>query len=394
MALDAAQPDAGRAEGTAAIISGLIIRSAVIPMPHPKKSAVSLRSADKSTPASKVRVQFNSLVKKLESERERLKEWHEALPVFRTRVESEVGPLEDRYDDRIRDMVLVLDESWETSKLTKKEYENLSHWICDLCEDLLGVRQDKDLEQIFFKHSGLTEEDLEDDEEELSLEDELAEFAAFAKMLDGRMDAAAEAYAEDQNGSARPSDAGAKVRKPSPKEKRLAEEEVRLQQSVREIFRKLVSTLHPDRETDPSERARKTELMQRVNVAYEKNDLLTLLELQFEIDQLDIASLEAQGEDRIRQYNKVLKKQLDDVVRETRDLEDWLKYDFGLDLPGRLLPMHLRAFVDTKLEVMRERLAVIEKDLVDFKEVKLLKAFLKTYRIPKKDDFYFGPGYF
>jgi hypothetical protein len=364
-------------------------------MSHPKKTAVSLRAAAKSDPASKVRVQFNTLVKKLELERERLKGWHEALPIFRARVESEVGPLEERYDDRIRDMVVVLDECWHTRKLTKKEYEKLSSWICDLSVDLLAVREDKDLEQIFLKHSGLTEEDLEDDEEQQLSEDQLAEFKAFAEMLDGMCDAEVQQHEAEADESAQRSTAGAtKPRKPTAREKRLAEEEVRLQQSVREIFRKLVSTLHPDRETDPAERARKTELMQRVNVAYEKNDLLALLELQFEIDQIDIESLEAQGEERIKQYNKVLKKQLDDVVRESKDLEDWLKYDFGFDLPGRLEPRYLEIFVDTKLENMQSRLAEIEQDLVDFKELKVLKAFLKTYRLPKKSDFYNGPGFF
>ena len=38
--------------------------------------------------------------------------------------------------------------------------------------------------------------------------------------------------------------------------------------SIREVYRKLVSALHPDREPDPQERARKTALMQRVNQAY------------------------------------------------------------------------------------------------------------------------------
>jgi curved DNA-binding protein CbpA len=42
---------------------------------------------------------------------------------------------------------------------------------------------------------------------------------------------------------------------------------------VREVFRKLASELHPDRETDPAEHARKTELMQRVNQAYKAGDL-------------------------------------------------------------------------------------------------------------------------
>jgi len=57
--------------------------------------------------------------------------------------------------------------------------------------------------------------------------------------------------------------------------------------AVREVFRKLASELHPDRETDPAEHARKTELMQRVNQTYKAGDLLALLELQLSIEQID-----------------------------------------------------------------------------------------------------------
>ncbi len=40
--------------------------------------------------------------------------------------------------------------------------------------------------------------------------------------------------------------------------------------SVREIFRKLASALHPDREADAAERERKTVLMKRVSQACQK----------------------------------------------------------------------------------------------------------------------------
>lgn len=42
-------------------------------------------------------------------------------------------------------------------------------------------------------------------------------------------------------------------------------EEKQMSQSIREVYRKLASALHPDREPDPVERQRKTELMQRAN---------------------------------------------------------------------------------------------------------------------------------
>ena len=52
--------------------------------------------------------------------------------------------------------------------------------------------------------------------------------------------------------------------------------------AIRTIYRQLASALHPDREPDVQERARKTALMSEVNAAYEKNDLSTLLRLQMQ----------------------------------------------------------------------------------------------------------------
>jgi hypothetical protein len=57
-------------------------------------------------------------------------------------------------------------------------------------------------------------------------------------------------------------------------------DETLAQQSIQGIYRQLVQTLHPDRETDPSERERKTLVMQKVTVAYEEKNLVELLSLQ------------------------------------------------------------------------------------------------------------------
>lgn len=91
-------------------------------------------------------------------------------------------------------------------------------------------------------------------------------------------------------------------------------------QSVREIFRKLASALHPDRETDPAERERKTALMQRVNQAYDRNDLLELLSLQIEIEQIDAEHLAGVPESRLKHYNAVLRDQLASLDAELHAL--------------------------------------------------------------------------
>jgi hypothetical protein len=105
----------------------------------------------------------------------------------------------------------------------------------------------------------------------------------------------------------------ARAREDKKAQKRHAEEEqakAEIKQSLRELMRKLVSALHPDREPDAAERERKTELMKRVNDAYERNDLLTLLSLQLEIEQIQAADIANFSDERIKQYIRVLEDQL------------------------------------------------------------------------------------
>ncbi len=93
-----------------------------------------------------------------------------------------------------------------------------------------------------------------------------------------------------------------------------------LSQSLREIYRKLASSLHPDRESDPELRAQKTELMQRINIAYQNKDLLALLTLQMEVEQISSASLGEVPEARLAQYNQILREQLDTLKAQQQTL--------------------------------------------------------------------------
>lgn len=104
----------------------------------------------------------------------------------------------------------------------------------------------------------------------------------------------------------------------------------------RDIFRKLASTLHLERETDPVEHLRKTTLMQRANVAYTANDLLGLLALRRKvdqinrIDQIDQSELDKLGDDRIKQYNRILGEQLRKIGMKIGALKSALTLDMGI----------------------------------------------------------------
>ena len=100
------------------------------------------------------------------------------------------------------------------------------------------------------------------------------------------------------------------------------------ERSIRDVYRRLASALHPDREPDPVERDRKTALMQRVNQANDARDLLALLSLQRELEQIDGADLARLADERLLHFNRVLKAQSATLTRQT----DALIADFAHSL--------------------------------------------------------------
>jgi hypothetical protein len=344
-----------------------------IAMPTQQNNAVRVSHHAKARKKSRPRAQFDTLIQQLEAERKRLAAWHDAIPLMRARANAELMPVSRQHKSRCKELAILFDKACGSKQITKRERAKLSDLICGLAFQILETDQDEELSALLEKHSWGDDEDLKDD----------PDYAAFSEIVDGLLSGDFE-IPEDEGPhmSQHKSQANKpKSHKETAREERQAAEEQRLQQSVRDIFRKLTSSLHPDREQDPAERERKTALMQRVNVAYTNNDLLGLLELQFEIDQIDPAALASLPEERIKQYNKLLTRQVDEVRRDIAELEYWLIYEMGLPVRGRIRPSMLEKSLYAAIGELRARLAVVERDLRDFQDIKVLKAFLKTYRI-------------
>jgi hypothetical protein len=102
-----------------------------------------------------------------------------------------------------------------------------------------------------------------------------------------------------------------------------------ISQSVREVYRRLASSLHPDREPDLTERARKTEWMQQANLAYEHGDLMQLLSLQMQLLQGDAKALARADDARLKLYCQALREQRDvlraEVAASEAPLRDALR---------------------------------------------------------------------
>jgi multidrug efflux pump subunit AcrA (membrane-fusion protein) len=173
-------------------------------------------------------------------------------------------------------------------------------------------------------------------------------------------------------------------RKKSPKqqaaEARAQEQQAHLSLSIREVYRKLASTLHPDRETDPQERDRKTRLMQRVNEAYQKNNLLHLLELQLELEHIDQRFLNRMSEERLKHYNTILREQVRELDQEILRVESAFRYAYGLDPFEAVSPDTVLRNLAMDLKEIGHNIRTLEEDLAAFEDIKNVKRWLK--RVP------------
>jgi hypothetical protein len=153
------------------------------------------------------------------------------------------------------------------------------------------------------------------------------------------------------------------------------------------VFRKLVSALHPDREPDAAERQRKNELMQRVNRAYEANDLLTLLGLQLEIAQIDAAHLSSLTAQRLEQYTQILREQLVNLDAEIeRAMQPYLRA-MGRRGSSSLTPADVDGQLSADIVQMQIVLRKLQEDLVAFRDPERLRKHLAAYELEAPDPY-------
>lgn len=338
---------------------------------------------------SPVRKKFNTLIKKLEAQRARLSLWQAEAPTIRSVAAGELMPLIASYETASIELLKLLDAACDDKIMGKRDREKLDDLICNIAQQLIeSGHREPVIRNIFDKHLG--DGDDSDDTEEgvramvrtslgVELDDDVdfssprAIFEAVQKKIDEQVEAE-----ESRHASSGENDSNAK---PSARELRHKAEETKLKHSLRDIFRKLASALHPDRETDPAERLRKTTLMQRANAAYAANDLLGLLELQLEVDQIDQAGLDKLTDDRIKQYNQILTGQLAEIDEQIMALETSLSLDMGFNPGQRITPKSTMRDLHIHILGVKNSLRDLEADLDRFRDRKALKAWLKGYRI-------------
>jgi hypothetical protein len=319
--------------------------------------------------------------------------WDAFIPRFQARIMTDLAPVEGEIRDmqrRIVQQLEVLLAGPKGDRLERRRRAKVRALLLQLVEDLLEDGPDTELEALYDRygevsHAERTREDLELAEalfgevfgrgtvrgHAARNVDELMHHAA------DKMAAAAEA--RERKASGRPARPG----RASPAAERKTQEAREASQSVRDIYRKLASALHPDRETDPTERQRKTSLIQRANQAYERNDLLELLTLQIETEQIDADALAGVPEARLRHYNRMLLEQAQ--VLDTEVLERAAVFRIEFDLTVRdVTPERVHQALNVRIEEARTMLKQMQRDLEKLGDPKERRAVLDELPEPEE----------
>ncbi len=370
---------------------------------EPRKDLSLTKAVAQGKPVSKAQQVFQRLIAKIESKRERLKEWHDFQPRFNQRVVAEIEPLEAQLRVGQRKMVDLIDELLSRPargrKFSRLQRAKLEQLLMNLVDGLLEYEGDEALEVLHDKYSDIPLEQVRRSEMAITQEmlngvfgvdvgdghgasnpEELMEHAK--RLMEESIERERHSEPEPEPASAsRRSKAGAAKAEAARVRREQAAKEV--SQSLREVYRKLASALHPDRELDDDARESKTLLMQRVNQAYAANDLLTLLSLQLEIEQIDAGQLSSVPPQRLAHYNQILREQLAGLEAELQDFV--MPFLPMLGWVSDPTPATLERKLNADLLQLRSQLRAIEDDLVEFRDPVVLREMLKQYRL--EEDF-------
>lgn len=274
----------------------------------------------------------------------------------RVAVHQRVHPLQAAHRQQLRDMVLLIDERLGGKSLASPQRQAALSILCSMAATL-AREGDAEMAALHDRHSRST---LAAQARERSQAMRADIEAALGAQLDGLPpDASAEQILAAGMARLREQQEQADEDKRSRAERRQAKKKARPGQApsaaqalqlnaanlLRGLFRQLASALHPDRETDPVARDRKTALMGEANAAYARKDLLALLQLQQHAALSDPLTTGALADEQIAAMTLLLKEQVADLERERAGRQDALAQEFqvprGLGVTPRTLQMVL-----------------------------------------------------
>ena len=360
-------------------------------------SALALSALQFSTgqlsPAQK---RFNQLLAQTETLARKIESTRHATDTHRALFASRIHPLEKERDGYMRQMALWLDGRLQRKGLTDKQKRLAREIVCGLAAGL-AVQGDKAMQALHDAHSPHS---LADGEKaatadlQQAMEDALGESLGEGGNTFESMDALMRAAMEKMNASQAAQQAAKDERHAKKKKSpaQLKKEELAAAQAqdadgaLRTLYRQLASALHPDREPDPQEHIRKTDLMKEANAAYERRDLLALLQLQLRADLADGDKVASMAKEKLVAMTALLKERVAVLNRELYAVEQQAIHEFALPPYSPFSEAGLKRHLVMQQQDLQADIAMMQQDLVRVQDDTHLKRWLKEQHALAQDD--------
>lgn len=348
-------------------------------------------------PMSPAQKRFNQLLNQTETLAKKIEETHKLADAHRLVVVRTLAPLEKERTALMRQMAVWLDARLQRKGLSARQKAIATEILCHLAAAVASTG-DEAMHALYEAHSKtsladeekavaadmkmfmedmLGEEMGDDDTSFESLEDLFR--ASMARMQEK---AAAEEAARASRQSRR--------KKSTAQIKAEARATAQLEDAtgaLRTIYRQLVSALHPDRETDHAEQLRKTALMKEANAAYEKRDLLGLLQLQLRAELIDASQMTSMAKEKLAALTALLKDRVKVLNDELYAIERQMVGEFDLPLYITLSAAALRRHLAECELNLHEEITMMKQDLALVQDDARFKRWLKQQHQAAQNDF-------
>ena len=335
----------------------------------------------KQSPAQR---SFRALVRDVEGARARLQAWEAAVAQHHQAWLQEVEPLLARRQAAHREWLFALDRAATRHAWSRADARTLRTLIDEALQQCLDATPgDVELRAMFARWSGkdydgqrqrrarTTREDVPDAaqadarrapadaDDPDAWEREQAQRAADAAAARAKSRARAEAARMQSDAVAHATD------------------DALVKQSVRDVYRRLASALHPDREPDEQRRIARTAMMQKVNEAYEHDDLLALLEIQLQLDPATIAAIDRPT---LLRYNRTLEAQLARLEDTLATSEGAFMREFGVEPSTRIEPARMGALIERARRDVKASIRQLAQQVEWMREPASMRAWLRFER--------------
>ncbi len=333
---------------------------------------------------------FNQLLGKIQAASQALQKLSDLANSHRAQCAKRFLPLQKEQCALQTQMVLVLDQRLQDPKgLSKPVRAYIAEAVCSLAAELFNSPDGVQMRAVYERHAASIQSGDESGATAAAdaMQDMMSQVFGIDLDDDGQLESPEQVLAaalrkiqEQQEHDA------ARLAKRKKSAKQLAAEREILDgdKVLRDIYRKLASAMHPDREPDAIERKRKTALMVEVNVAYEKKDLLALLQLQLKAEQIDPESVSAMAEDKLRHFNRILQGQASSLQLELRQAERMFRGEFELSY-GPITTKLMDTALRFQLNGYEGMIGQMKADIVQIQDDKGLKRWVQFQKLLDSD---------